>query len=69
MPSLQEAQEVLLASSYILFHCSFQFFVCGELMGQMGWKYSLVPFAFQLRHELHTLMPPIQVSLLRVKRD
>lgn len=69
MPSPQEAQEVLLASSYVFSHCPFLSLFCGEFMGQMDWKYSLASFAFQLRHELHTLMPLIQVSLLRVKRD
>ena len=37
--SLQEAQEVLLASSYIL--CLFLSLACGELTGHKGWKYHL----------------------------
>ena len=40
MSSLQEAQEVLLASSYVL--CPFLSLACGELAGHKGWKYHLL---------------------------
>lgn len=59
----------VLASSFVLPHCPFLSLVCGEHMGQMAWKYSPAPVALQLRHELHTYLPPIQVSLLRARRD
>lgn len=57
------------ASSFVLPHCPYLSLACGERMDQMGWKHSPAPFALQLRQELHTYLPPVQVSLLRARRD